>query len=45
LMWYEGTRLCVCEHDAYMLKKPTLTQIENSINFGQLVSSKEIKTR
>lgn len=45
LMWYEGTRLCVCKHDAYMLKKPTLTQIENSINFGQLVSSKEIKTR
>lgn len=45
LMWYEGSRLCICHHDSYMLKKPDLIQIENSINFGQLVSLKSIVQR
>lgn len=45
LLWREGTRLCGCNHDSYMLKKPSLKQIENSILTGALVSSKEITTR
>ena len=45
LLWREGTRLCGCNHDSFMLKKPSLKQIENSILTGPLVSSKEITTR
>ena len=44
LRWREGTRLCGCGWQSYMLKKPSLKQIENSIvNNGALVSTKEIE--
>jgi hypothetical protein len=44
LRWREGTRLCGCTFDSYMLFLPTLRQIENSIaNNGALVSFKEIE--
>ena len=44
LRWREGTRLCGCTFDSYMLMKPSLDQIEYSIAAnGALVSTKEIE--
>ena len=43
LQWMEGNRFCSQGYDSYMLKKPTLEQIECSIStYGQLLSSKQI---
>lgn len=43
LQWMEGNRFCSRSYDSYMLKKPTLEQIECSIStYGQLLSSKQI---
>lgn len=44
LRWKEGDKMCGCGWQSYMLKKPSLKQIENSIaNNGALVSVKEIE--
>jgi hypothetical protein len=41
LQWMAGNRFCSADCEAYMLKKPTLEQIEYSIaHYGQLLSSK-----
>lgn len=43
LQWMEGNRFCSRGVDSYMLKKPSLEQIEWHIaNNGQLLSSKQI---
>ena len=41
LQWMEGNRFCSVSCASYILKKPTLEQIEYSIvHYGQLISSK-----
>ena len=43
VQWMEGRRFCSQGVDSYMLKKPTLEQIEWHIaNNGQLLSTKQI---
>ena len=43
LQWMEGSRFCTAGCASYMLKKPTLEQIEYSIvHYGQLLSSKMV---
>jgi len=43
IQWMEGNRFCSRGFDSYMLKKPSLEQIEWHIaNNGQLLSSKQI---
>jgi len=43
LQWMEGNRFCSFGFDSYMLKKPSLEQIEWHIaNNGALISSKQV---
>jgi hypothetical protein len=43
VQWMENNRFCSKDVQSYMLKKPTLEQIEWHIaNFGQLISSNQI---
>lgn len=43
VQWMEGNRFCSKDVQSYMLKKPTLEQIEWHIaNCGQLISSNQV---
>lgn len=43
LTWYEGTNQCICGLDYSMLWKPTLEQIEYSINTnGRLATAQDV---
>lgn len=43
VQWMEGSRFCSKDVQSYMLKKPTLEQIECHIaNSGQLISANQV---
>ena len=44
LLWHEGNRLCAQNTDAYTLYKPTLDQIQYSIQFnGRLANYSDVR--
>jgi hypothetical protein len=43
LTWYEGTNQCICGLDYSMLWKPTIEQVEYSINTnGRLATAQDV---